>query len=254
MKNLGIMQPPVNPPGCELAGCDPDFFLYSSILVPSVVSLTTLYTGTTGAASLWFFQPNQGLQHQSSGDYIRVDGTGGIGRATMRTESFQVEHIGLQIASAWGNLAASPEDMKKIADNGVLQFWKGLPSNATTLNFSNGDELENMEPVLEGPVVNFPAHIGLSGQTNETGAGIVSLGTPGLVSARKLRAPFMLNKDEVIAARVIFPATSLISAQPGPATASASPAVALTSTSSDTPSLQDGIVVRLYMYGRAVYS
>jgi hypothetical protein len=95
-------------------------------------------------------------------------------------EEIVIERVGATIALATGNLLPSPSDIKKIVENGFLRVEV------------------NRLLLIEGPLVKFPSGYGLSGQTQETDQGIVSIGVPSTAAAAKLvKTQLMTSAHEV---------------------------------------------------------
>ena len=142
-QNLGFLTP--SSQECVIEGCDPDFFLMSSVVVPSATQLsgnvpayadlTAAFPGGLGSngSSLWFFQSGLSELHQSRKEYIQ----GGILTTASKAvagqialESMQVHMVGLQIASAYGNTPVLPKDVKVVADSGLFEMWLDGGTNA----------------------------------------------------------------------------------------------------------------------------
>lgn len=240
-QNLGIMSPPSV--ACELTGCDPDFFLYSSVIVPPALALSTAFPGGSqgGGAGLWFFQNNLAKTLQSDVDFLTGSAPSSGARAgRLEVETMQVTHIGLQIMSTTGPNETIPEDLKQIAESALFEFWKDVNGDLTSPSV-------NRDADLEVPVVNLPSHVGVFGNTQSSGQGVASLGIPGLLMARQLEQPINLVRGELIAARISFPAQNITYvSSTGAVTPVAIPSAQLTTLV--------GVGVRLYLFGTGKYS
>lgn len=99
-------------------------------------------------------------------------------RVLSNGEEMILERIGCYIPTVvTGNTVVVPADIKKAAE----RFYISV-------------KLDRKE-VVDGPTLRFPTGYGLAGQTNETTAGIVSVGVPSVMAAPKLARPHELNMD-----------------------------------------------------------
>lgn len=245
-QNLGFLTPASQ--ACAIEGCDPDFILMSSVVIPPVgvaPDLTAAFPGGTGSdgSALWFFQKHSTtFNHlfQSGKEFIQ--GGNLVSSSTpiagqLLLESMQVHSIGLQIASAFGNTPVTPKDVKMIADTALFDMWLeadgATPDNPTYSDY----------PDISVPVVAMPSNVGVYGNSVETGQGVASLGVPGLIFATELKEKPILQKGQLIGARLSFPPqTGILNGLVAPSTAAAP--VLSTAT---------GVVVRLFMFGKAKY-
>ena len=247
-QNLGFLTP--SSQECVIEGCDPDFFLMSSVVVPSATQLsgnvpafadlTAAFPGGLGSngSSLWFFQSGLSELHQSRKEYIQ----GGILTTASKAvagqialESMQVHMVGLQIASAYGNTPVLPKDVKVVADSGLFEMWLDGGTNADRPDFSLYSD-------ISVPVVTMPSHIGVYGNTTESASGFASLGIPGLMFAAELKEKPILQKGQLIGARLSFPAQSVPNGLTTAAAVATPPSVA-----------SGGVLVRLFLFGKAKY-
>lgn len=241
-QNLGVLTRPSQE--CLIEGCDPDFFLMSSVVIPPLGVAPDLTAAFPGGDStdrgLWFFQKNLPETLQSGKQYLQggnlVTPAAPIA-AQILIESMQVHMIGLQIASAFGNTPVTPKDIKVIADSGLFEMWLegsgATPDNPTFSDY----------PDLSVPVVTMPSHIGVYGNTVEAGQGVSSLGVPGIMFAAELREKPILARNQLIGARLSFPALTSIQNGFGAASTAAAPVLS-------TPT---GVLVRLFLFGKAKY-
>ena len=249
--NLGFLPPASQ--ACLIEGCDPDFFLMSSVVVPGATALSgnlpTAYANLTAAfpgglgsngSGLWFFQNGLSELHQSRKEYLQggvLTSASSAVAGQIALESMQVSMVGLQIASAYGNTPVLPKDVKVIADSGLFEMWLDGGTNADRPDFSLYSD-------ISVPVVTMPSHIGVYGtSTTESSAGFASLGVPGLMFAAELKEKPILQKGQLIGARLSFPAQSVPNG--------------LTTAPVDAtpPSLTTvgGVLVRLFLFGKAKY-
>lgn len=253
-QNLGFLTSASQ--ACAIEGCDPDFILMSSVVIPAAATLTTAdplltnltlaYPGGTGSdgSALWFFQKHStSFNHlfQSGKEFIQ--GGNLVSSSTpiagqLLLESMQVHSIGLQIASSFGNVPVTPKDAKMIADAALFDMWLeadgATPDNPTYSDY----------PDISVPVVAMPSNVGLYGSTAETGQGIASLGVPGLIFATELKEKPILQKGQLIGARLSFPPqVGILNGIPGAAQSATPPTLQTTS----------GVLVRLFMFGKAKY-
>jgi hypothetical protein len=103
------------------------------------------------------------------------------GRVPSGTE-LVLDSVGLYVLSAFGNMLATPSDIKRAIDGAYLRFTiNGIVQ-------------------AEGPAVHFHSGIGFAGNTVEGGQGIVSIGVPATGSVRLLDIPQLITKDHDIRA------------------------------------------------------
>lgn len=103
------------------------------------------------------------------------------GRVPAGTELI-LDNVGLYFLSAFGNLLATPSDVKRLIDGAYLKFTiNGIVQ-------------------AEGPAINFHSGLGFAGNTVENGQGIVSIGTPATGAVARLEIPQLITKDNDIRA------------------------------------------------------
>ena len=103
------------------------------------------------------------------------------GRVPAGTELI-LDNVGLYVLSAFGNLLATPSDIKRVIDGAYFEFTiNGIVQ-------------------AEGPAINFHSGLGFAGNTVENGQGIVSIGTPATGAVAKLEIPQLITKDNDIKA------------------------------------------------------
>ena len=247
LNGLGFTTPASQ--ACAIEGCDPDFIIMSSVVVPPGTNLNTAFPGEPlggpNGPGLWFFQKDLPETLQSRKEYIQGAAATNLPNAIggqIQVESMQVHMVGLQIASSYGNVPASPHDLKAIADNALFEMWlDGGTNTPENPNFSDYSDIAL-------PVVAMPSHVGLFGSTAESGSAIASLGIPGLMLAAELKQKPILQKGQLIGARITFPVQQVANGVT-PGTVNAAP-ITLTTTDGVTPS---GVLVRLFLFGKAVY-
>jgi hypothetical protein len=242
-QNLGFLTPASQ--ACAIEGCDPDFMLFSSVVIPPAAvaaDLTAAFPGGPGptGAGLWFFQKGLPELLQSRKEYVQGGNPSNLPNAIagqIQVESMQVHAVGLQIASAYGNVPVTPHDMKIIADSAMFEMWlDGGTNTPDNPNFSDYSD-------ISCPVVTMPSNVGLYGSTAETGSAIASLGVPGLVFAAELKQKPILQKGQLIGARLTFP----------PQTVANGVTVAQTAVPPALTTLLSGVLVRLFIFGKAQY-
>jgi hypothetical protein len=101
-------------------------------------------------------------------------------------EEMIVDRVWAYLPMGVGNALPPPADLKKIVDDGYMKF---------TINRLD---------LCEGFLAKFPSGYGLSGNTVETGQGIVSLGVPSTAAAAKLVREQELNSNHDLAAVLTF--------------------------------------------------
>ena len=241
-KDLGFLTPASQ--ACAIEGCDPDFMLFSSVVVPTGVDLNASFPGGPGPTGdgLWFFQKGLPELLQSRKEYVQGGNPSNLPNAIagqIQVESFQVHAVGLQIASAYGNVPATPHDIKGIADSGMFEMWlDGGTNTPDNPNFSDYSD-------ISCPVVTMPSNVGLFGSTTETDSAIASLGVPGLVFSAELKQKPILQKGQLIGARLTFP-TQVVANGVTPIAAGTATPLTLTTPLS-------GVLVRLFLFGKAQY-
>jgi hypothetical protein len=112
-------------------------------------------------------------------------------------ESMVLDRIGLSVRLALGNVIALPSDIKKVVENGYFRL-------------KINDIMQD-----EGPMIKFPSGYGLSGQTTETDAGIVTIGVPATASASRLVKKQMLNQNHELDGAIRFDARTWTSGTTG---------------------------------------
>lgn len=252
LNGLGFAQTPSQ--ACAIEGCDPDFTLMSSVVIPGAAQLLTAtptpYASLTAAfpggdttdRGLWFFQKGLSEQLQTGKQYLQggnlTSADVPIGGQILM-ESMQVHMVGLQIASAYGNTPVAAHDVQIIADSGLFEMWLSAIAGTSPDSPTFSDY-----PDISVPVVSMPSNVGVYGNTTVSGTTIASLGVPGLVFAAELKNKPILQKNQILGARITFPAQSVANGIPG---VGPSGAVA--------PSLTTvgGVLVRLFLFGKAVY-
>jgi hypothetical protein len=103
------------------------------------------------------------------------------GRVPAGTELI-LDNVGLYVLSAFGNLLATPSDIKRVIDGAYFTFTINGITQA------------------EGPAINFHSGLGFAGNSVENGQGIVSIGTPATGAVAKLEIPQLITKDNDIRA------------------------------------------------------
>lgn len=267
---------PADAQNCGISsGCSDDAVIYSTTLITNV--------GQTGLAGTEFYFFEDGLLDKPYYQSVKEDISSAFPNTFPVAKFFKtrpagfgftVQHIGLQIVNAHGAAIPSPADMKTIADNGIFEAF--LPGNASAglqrvnNNSSVWDGFNNPVEDISGPVIQFPSHVGLFGNTTESSSGVVSLGQPNLTMAKSLGSnELVLGPNDRMIARIRFPAAADYTTfqarnRPGAAVdpvagvgaASAPPALGLASDGGapviTPPPAGTGIVaVRLFMYGQA---
>jgi hypothetical protein len=101
-------------------------------------------------------------------------------------EEVIVDRVGFTVRNATGNLLPTPSDIKKVVENGFL------------------DVRVNRLLLLQGPAIKFPSGYGLSGNTVETGQGIVSVGVPSTAAAARLLKTQLLTSAHEVEATITF--------------------------------------------------
>ena len=101
-------------------------------------------------------------------------------------EEVIVDRVGFTVRNATGNLLPTPSDIKKVVENGFL------------------DVRVNRLLLLQGPALKFPSGYGLSGNTVETGQGIVSVGVPSTAAAARLLKTQLLTSSHEVSATLTF--------------------------------------------------
>jgi len=153
--------------------------IYDSVVIPAANVLV--------AGSEWvFFQDVQGKRE--------IDSNFKTPRKMAAGESMVVDRIGLQIRLSLGNAITKIEDIKKVAENGFFRIKV------------------NDLMVDSGPMIKFPSGFGLSGQTNESDAGIASIGVPATASANRLMRKLVLNQNHELDAVIRFDARTWVGA------------------------------------------
>lgn len=102
-------------------------------------------------------------------------------------EEMVVSRVGVQIAQARGNTVATDDDIIKLAYAGVLELKV------------------NQRQISEGPLVLFPSGYGVTGQTNRTDTGVVTVGVASYGSAPNLLVPQVISGTDDIAGTIRFP-------------------------------------------------
>jgi hypothetical protein len=139
-------------------------------------------------------------------------------------EEMVVERVGATMRLATGNLIPVPADYKRISDDAHLRVTV------------------NQLLLIEGPLVKFPSGYGLSGQTQETDAGIVSIGVPSTAAASKLiKTQMLTNKHEVEGNMTFFNRSWA-----APVFAAAVPPIPLENL---MPTIETPIFVTLWLHG-----
>ena len=96
--------------------------------------------------------------------------------------------IGLYVRTSTGNAGAvGIADFKRIYDNMSVDSQIGK------------------RDIAEGPAVKFQSGYGLAGQTSETNANVISLGSPSAVAAPELKVPQDVTDDDDIFTRLSNP-------------------------------------------------
>lgn len=130
-------------------------------------------------------------------------------------EEMVVERVGLTIRLATGNDLPAPADIKKVAEDSFFRMEV------------------NQLLLIEGPVIKFPSGYGLAGQTQETDAGIVSIGVPSTASAAKLiKTQLLTQRHEIEGRLTFFGRTGFVTDLPTP-----------------MPTLADSILVTAWLHG-----
>lgn len=141
-------------------------------------------------------------------------------------EEMRLERIGVHIPLAFGNTVIAPASVKKMAENGYLSYQ------------------HNSKDVAEGPLVKFPSGYGLQGQTVETDAGVLGVGTPATAAAAKLaREQFITPRTDIDGVITYHKRTWAITGTLTNGLASGA--------GTETPNLATGeiISIRLYLHG-----
>lgn len=107
-------------------------------------------------------------------------------RVLSNGEEMILERVGVYCPLSLGNTVVAPADIKKAAEGFYLSV-----------------KLDRKE-ICDGPAMRFPTGYGLAGQTNETGAGIVSIGVPSVLAAPKLARAHELNMDSDVDATGVW--------------------------------------------------
>ena len=251
LNGLGFTTPASQ--ACAIEGCDPDFILFSSVVVPSgaelaavlptpFADLTAAFPGglvrSAGARGLWFFQSGLPELLQSRQEYVQggplttSSPTSGIA-GQIAVESMQIHAVGLQIASTYGNTPAVPADIKKIADACQFDMWLDGGTSPERPEFSLYSDVAL-------PVVTMPSNVGLYGSTAESASAIASLGVPGSMFMAELKQKPVLQKGQLIGARLSFPAMAVANGVTGVVSAA-------------NPNLAQSTLVRLFLFGKAIY-
>ncbi|MFH1690394.1 MAG: hypothetical protein ABIE42_09185 [Candidatus Eisenbacteria bacterium] len=139
-------------------------------------------------------------------------------------EEMRLERIGVHIPTALGNTVPPPADIKKVAENGYLMFQL------------------NRKDVAEGPLVKFPSGYGLAGNTVETDAGIVTIGTPATAAAAKLAREQLITPRSDCDGVITYHKRTWASTDVVAAGLSAA-------AGGQTPTLAGDVMVRLYLHG-----
>ena len=96
--------------------------------------------------------------------------------------------IGLYLRTSSGNAGAvGVADIKRIYENGYVLARIGK------------------REIAEGPAVKFQSGYGLAGQTSETNANVIALGSPSAVAAPELKVPQDVTDDDDIFTDLKFP-------------------------------------------------
>lgn len=101
-------------------------------------------------------------------------------------EKMLLTRIGVMIPLAFGNILPAPADIKRVAENAHLRI-----------------EVNSLLQA-EGVLVFFNSGYGLAGNTQETDAGIVSIGVPATASASKLARPQDLTQNHDVLGKIRF--------------------------------------------------
>ena len=101
-------------------------------------------------------------------------------------EEMRVEKIGVYIPLAFGNVIVAPVDVKRFAENAHASFQ------------INGKDIS------EGPVIKYGSGYGLAGMTQETGAGVLSIGVPSTAASAKLARDHELTSNHEIDCSIKF--------------------------------------------------
>jgi hypothetical protein len=110
-------------------------------------------------------------------------------------ESMILDRVGLYFRLVLGDVVVVPRDIKKVVDNAFYRM-------------KINDILQD-----EGPAVKFPSGYGLYGNTNETDAGIISVGVPATASASRLVKKQMLNQNHELEGLLRFDPRTWLAAQ-----------------------------------------
>lgn len=101
-------------------------------------------------------------------------------------EEMIIDRVGLAFRLATGNILPTPSDIKRVVEN---SFYR-VEINRLLL--------------IEGPAIKFPTGYGLWGQTQETGQGIVSVGSPATAAAAKLIKTQLITASHEVQAYLTF--------------------------------------------------
>lgn len=101
-----------------------------------------------------------------------------------------VTKLGIYVHSVTGNTELTPADQKKVYENASLT----AQINETL--------------IADGWCMNYQVGLGLYGQTNETGQGVISPGVPSVGAAPTLLVPQEINYDHDLRAKIRFDAFS----------------------------------------------
>ena len=102
-------------------------------------------------------------------------------------EEMIIDRVWVTVPQSVGNFLPSPSDLKKVAENAYIKF---------TIN---------RKDLAEGFLTKFPSGYGLSGNTVETGQGIVSIGVPSTAAAARLvREQYITNEHDLRADLTFF--------------------------------------------------
>jgi hypothetical protein len=130
-------------------------------------------------------------------------------------EEMVVERVGLTIRLATGDDLPHPADIKKVAEDAFFRMEV------------------NQLLLIEGPVIKFPSGYGLSGNTQETEQGIVSIGVPATASAAKLiKTQLLTQRHEIEGRLTFFGRTGFVTPLPVP-----------------MPTLADSVLVTAWLHG-----